>query len=297
MEHLTSCLLCGSKKLNVQDAASNIMRCVDCGYVFDNPRPTPEEIANYYSRPSKYDGWLMAGTERELLWQRRLKKLLRHGAGGSLLDIGTGIGQFLNLARPCFSEVAGTEVSASAALIARERYGLEIVNDALERIDFGERQFDTITLFHVLEHVHDPASVVARCHALLREGGVLLIAVPNELQSFRQKVRGILHRLGLLKSRFHGTLGIAPIVLDGSLDEIHLSHFTPSVLAGLVQRQGFTVRENGLDPYFVSKGCVSMCQAAYYGVMNVIWRLTGRNHYDTIWLLAQKQATRQLEGV
>lgn len=268
------------------------MRCAACDYVFDNPRPTPEEIADYYSRPSKYDQWLLAGAERKLLWQRRLRKMLRHGACGSLLDIGTGIGQFLDLAKPHFSEIVGTEVSASAARIAKERYDLEIINDALERIDFVGRQFDTITLFHVLEHVHDPAAVVARCQALLREGGMLLIAVPNELQAFRQKTRKFLYQFGLLKSTFHGQLGIAPILLDGSLDEIHLSHFTPQVIEDLLKRNGFTVLENGLDPYFVAKGFAELFQIVYFKLMSLIWRVTGKNYYDAIWIVSKKQSAQ-----
>lgn len=279
----------------MQDVESHIMRCGACGYVFDNPRPTLEDISAYYSHAAKYDGWLVALDERDELWRRRLKKLLRHCKGGALLDVGTGIGQFLDKARPFFSELIGTEVSASAASIARERYELEVLNDALERIDFGDRCFDAITLFHVLEHVHDPVAVVKKCHTLLRDGGILLIAVPNELQSFRQKVRGVLHQFGILKGAFHGRLGIAPIVLDGTLDEIHLSHFTPPVVAGLVQRHGFTVLENGLDPYFVAKKRAKIFHSAYYWVMNMIWRITGQNWYDTIWLVAKKQARSGLK--
>ncbi len=291
METLNHCQLCSSVNLEVIHNNCNLSRCQACGYLFDNPRPTPQEIAEYYSRPAKYDGWLVAGAEREQLWQRRLQKLLRYDVGGDLLDIGTGIGQFLNRARPYFATVTGTEVSASAAEIARERYGLNVLNEALERIDFGDRRFDLITIFHVLEHVHDPAAVIRKCHGLLRDNGTILIAVPNEIQAFRQKLRGFLHRLGVLKSSFPGKLGIAPIVLDGSLDEIHLSHFTPAVVAWLVQRHGFTVCENGLDPYFVARGRAKVLQLAYYWLMQSIWRLTGKNYYDTIWLVARKQPT------
>jgi len=292
METLTHCQLCSSSSLQILDVEANIMRCGACGYIFDNPRPTPEEIAEYYSQPSKYDGWLDAVDQRQRLWDRRLKKLLRRGAGGSLLDVGTGIGQFLAVARPHFSKVLGTEVSASAARIARKKYGVDVINDDLEQIDFGESRFDTITLFHVLEHVHDPAAVIKKCHSIMREGSILLVAVPNELHSLRQKIRKFLCRFGLLKSTFHGQLGIAPIQLDGSLDEIHLSHFTPQVLEGLMERAGFTVLENGMDPYFVAKGFAEMANMAYFKLMSLFWRLTGKNCYDTIWLVAKRKSVQ-----
>lgn len=296
MEKLSACPLCSNNKICVVDDISKLAECLECGYVFDNPRPTPQEISEYYSRASQYDNWLAVRPERELLWRRRLNKLLMHDVRGDLLDIGTGIGQFLAVARHNFSTLTGTEISASAAQIARDLYGLDVINDALEHIDFGESRFDIVTLFHVLEHVHDPAAVVKKCHDLLRDNGILLIAVPNELQSFRQKARSYLCRLGLLKSTFHGKFGIAPIVLDGSLAEIHLSHFTPSVIDSLVRRYGFAVLENSLDPYFVAKGWVNVFQLMYYRLMDLILRLTRHNFYDTIWLVAKKQTASRAEG-
>lgn len=297
MENLPVCPLCSNSRIRVLDDVSNLTECPDCGYVFDNPRPTPHEIAEYYSRPSQYDDWLAAMPERELLWHRRLDKLMRHKAGGDLLDIGTGIGQFLSIAKRKFSTLTGTEVSATAAKIAGDLYGLVVINDALERVDFGERRFDTITLFHVLEHLHDPVAVVKKCHDLLRDDGIILIAVPNELHSFRQKTRAFLSRIGLLRSPYHGKFGIVPIVLDGSLSEIHLSHFTPPVIENLVRRCGFTVLENGLDPYFVAKGLSNIFHMVYYRIMNVVRFVTGKNFYDTIWLVAKKQSSIGIEGI
>ncbi|ABQ27932.1 Methyltransferase type 11 [Geotalea uraniireducens Rf4] len=193
------------------------------------------------------------------------------------------------MARSHFTEVCGTEVSTTAVQIAKDKYGVEIVGDSLESIDFGDRRFDTVTLFHVLEHVHNPVDVVRKCHALLRDNGMLLIAVPNELESLRRRVRHALNRLGLRQIKYHGLLGIPKIVLDGSLAEIHLSHFTPAVVADLVQRNGFAVVENDLDPYYVKHGPAGLLHAAYYRLMRVLWKLTGKNFYDTIWLVARKQ--------
>ena len=116
-----------------------------------------------------------------MLWKRRLKKLIHFGATGALLDIGAGYGQFLHHARPFFSDVTGTEVSASAVALAKEKYSLSLLAGQIEELKLPLHSFDTITLFHVLEHVPDPGKLVRRCHALLKSQGMLVIAVPNDV--------------------------------------------------------------------------------------------------------------------
>ncbi len=288
-ETLTRCTLCNARDLEEIDGESAIWRCSACGYVFDNPRPTLAEIVIYYSTPRKYDGWLAKEGEREALWRRRVRKVEKCKKAGALLDIGAGIGQFLHLAREGFTELHGTEVSESAVAIARERYGLELSRTAIEDAEFGGRRFDNITLFHVLEHVHNPGAVVDKCFSLLTEGGMLFIAVPNDLLSLRNRVRKLLNRVGVKRIAYAGKLGLPRLRLDGSLAEIHLSHFTPPVLRRLLAARGFVVVEEGLDPYYVEKGMKLLLHSAYYQCQRMVAWLFGRNLYDTIWIAARKR--------
>src|SRR5438046_1542212 len=94
-----SCNICRSDRIQAIDAEWNFCRCGSCGYVFDSPRPSMEELVAFYSQPAKYDLWLSAVCARDALWRRRLKKLLPNKAEGNLLDVGTGIGQFLHHAK------------------------------------------------------------------------------------------------------------------------------------------------------------------------------------------------------
>ena len=210
METVAACNLCHSHTIQELDREYNFCQCGACGYVFDSPRPTLDEIVAFYSQESKYDSWVDAAAARDALWRRRLEKLLPYRADGNLLDVGTGIGQFLHHARPHFTDVQGTEVSASAVRVAQEKYGLKVHQGRVEEMGFPPGSFNNITLFHVLEHVPDPADMVACCRNLLRVDGVLAIAVPNDVLAWTSKLKKIGRNLGLGPfQKFSPVLGIS----------------------------------------------------------------------------------------
>ncbi|HSM86573.1 MAG TPA: class I SAM-dependent methyltransferase [Candidatus Limnocylindrales bacterium] len=287
METVATCNLCQSRTIQKLDADFNFCRCRECGYVFDSPRPTIDEIVAFYSQGAKYDSWINAESARDALWRRRLAKLLPHRAPGNLLDVGTGIGQFLHHARPFFTEVQGTEVSESAIRVAKEKYGLEIHHGQVEDMAFAPASYDNITLFHVLEHVPDPVRLIERCRLLLRPNGVLCVAVPNDVLAWTSTAKKIGKKLGLGPfQKFSPVLGISRA---GSSREIHLSHFTPPVLRGLLEKAGFEVLEQGIDPYYASSGMRQAVDAVYCGLHQLLFSLFHANRYDTIWMVAKKK--------
>jgi 2-polyprenyl-3-methyl-5-hydroxy-6-metoxy-1,4-benzoquinol methylase len=287
-EVLNQCNLCNSAYLDVLDPVCNIAQCRSCGYVFDNPRPTLQALINFYSKPGKYDSWLEELEARDRLWRRRLSKLRPTKKPGSLLDVGTGIGQFLSLARNEYSEVYGTEVSSTAVEIAREKYGLELFHGVVDDLLPQGRTFDNITVFHVLEHVPDPRAMLRTCYSLLAPGGRLVIAVPNEVSSLRGMKRRLFSKLHLHPHGDCGRLGLPRLTLDGSISEIHLSHFSPPVLAHLLETTGFEVVAATLDPYYVRTGPRRIKADFYYYACLVFHALLRINIYDTILMIARK---------
>lgn len=286
IEALMACNVCGSEQIQRVDSDFNLCRCDLCGYVFDSPRPSFAEISAFYSQAGKYDIWLKEEHARDMLWKRRLKKLLQSGAKGSLLDIGAGYGQFLHHAQPYFSNVTGTEVSQSAVALAKQKYGLSLLASQVEDLDLPAQSFDTITLFHVLEHVLDPCMLINRCHALLRAQGTLIIAVPNDVQAWTSAIKKIGKRLGLRSfQKFSPQLGISRA---GASREIHLSHFTPAVLRRLLENSGLHIMEESLDPYYVSRGLRLCVNSAYYAAHHALNTTLKINRYDTIWAVARK---------
>jgi SAM-dependent methyltransferase len=287
-EFLEECLVCCKNAIETLDADCNIARCAACGFIFDNPRPTQKELIDFYSQPSKYDSWLTELGPREMVWKRRLRVLLRYKKNGSLLDVGTGIGQFLFLARNSFKQVYGTEVSTTAVRIAKNRYGLDLFQGSIEDLQESGRTFDNITLFHVLEHVPNPRQTLETCNSLLSSGGMLAIAVPNEIGSLRTLVRRGLTSAGMQKHDGLGKFGLPRIELGPDTPEVHLSHFTCEVLLALLKTTGFSLVKSTLDPYRLKTGLRRLKPELYFYSCLGFLRGFGINLYDTIFVIARK---------
>lgn len=99
-----------------------------------------------------------------------------------LLDIGCGDGKFLALAREKGFDVYGVDLDARAVELAKTLRGLQ--NVAAGEWDVainskGWKDFDSVTLFDVLEHLDSPVEMVKSIYSLLRPGGKICISVPR----------------------------------------------------------------------------------------------------------------------
>lgn len=160
----------------VSDEKFRVVRCRDCGFVFVNPRPGAEDIHAYYPQEF-YAGHLSPGELLEETKDRNAAKLamFRHLRPGRLLDIGCQKGEFLFKAGKAGWEVHGVEFSSKPPNL----FGLPIYYGEIGDAPYPAEHFDLITMWAVLEHVHDPLAVLCHIKRLLRPGGRALILVPN----------------------------------------------------------------------------------------------------------------------
>ncbi|MEM3433763.1 MAG: class I SAM-dependent methyltransferase [Candidatus Methanomethyliaceae archaeon] len=108
---------------------------------------------------------------------------------GRLIDIGCGNGQFLALMRDLGWEVLGVEPDVEAARVAEDTFGIKVIPSTFEEANLPDVSADAITMNHVIEHVHDPITLLKECRRVLRPGGILVVVTPN-LNSFGRRLFG-----------------------------------------------------------------------------------------------------------
>lgn len=99
----------------------------------------------------------------------------------SILDIGSGRGFMLYYLKKYYKykTAVGTQIEKNSYEFSKSKLGLEIYNKDLLDIQFKDRQFDLVTIWHVLEHVPRPEDYVIKIRKLLKPNGTLVVEVPN----------------------------------------------------------------------------------------------------------------------
>lgn len=210
-----------------------IIECASCGFRHVTPLPSPAELEatyaqeyythekpDYFAHASEDQSWAALGYADRLT---KLKSIL--GTKGTLLDIGSGPGFFLKAAEDKGWRVKGIEPSRAAAAFA-QGMGLDITNAFFdERMAPSLGTFDAVVMTNMLEHVPDPAGLVALAHGVLKPFGAICITVPNDYNGFQEALR-------------HGA-GVAPWWLA---PPHHLNYFGFDALERLLIRCGFQLR-------------------------------------------------------
>lgn len=96
-----------------------------------------------------------------------------------VLEIGAAAGDFLNVLEQRGHRVAGVELSARAVREAEEKYNYKFFHGDLLGAQFPKEEFDVVMMYHVLEHVPNPQTLLAEIRRVLKKGGVLIIEVPH----------------------------------------------------------------------------------------------------------------------
>lgn len=189
VENLSRCPLCDGEypaTPPVQpEPPFGLLQCAKCGVIFLSPRPPIEEMKHYYDE--FYEGSHEKSARQEKRSQRHFRRLTRYSPRpGRVLEVGAGDGYFLNAAKKAGWEVEGLELSQPRIENAKKWFGVPLQCCDLLSASFKEGSFDAITMFQLIEHVHDPKALLTRANKLLRPGGIMMLSTPNVLAYARK---------------------------------------------------------------------------------------------------------------
>jgi len=194
-ERLTKCPLCKSGHFNnhlvvkdhsVSQESFTLCKCIKCSLIFTNPRPDQKNIGKYYESEDYISHSDKGNNIINILYKivrtytlgEKVSWINKYGKNkGRLLDYGCGTGHFLQRANKNGWQAIGVEPNKQAAEIASKNKDLKIYG-SIDQLN-QENKFDAISLFHVLEHVHDLTSTMNMLLDKLKRRGTLLLAVPN----------------------------------------------------------------------------------------------------------------------
>ncbi len=185
------CIICqnsSGKKISdrVRDSQKHtVTECSRCYHVQLTPIPSENDNEDFYNEGLQFKN-IDEPTELDLIRKNQKTDTIRRSKfvanllsnHSEILDIGAGFGFFVEELRKQGFRPTGIEISAFARTIARKVTHVELLNIDILSSSFN-RQFDALTLFHVLEHISKPIEFLIKLKSNLRGGGRLIIEVPN----------------------------------------------------------------------------------------------------------------------
>jgi 2-polyprenyl-3-methyl-5-hydroxy-6-metoxy-1,4-benzoquinol methylase len=246
------CPVCGSNAVSraleakdhtVSKQIFKIWSCQDCSFRFTQSVPSAEAIGKYYksdtyvSHSNTKKGLInrLYHAVRKRTLQQKLR-LVRQATGqmeGNLLDIGAGTGAFASVMQGAGWKVTGLEPDRDARDNAARDYQIKL-EDLSHLFELPADHYDAVTLWHVLEHVHQLHEYLETFKKILTQDGALIIAVPNFTSD---------------DAKYYGR--------DWAAWDVprHLWHFSPKSMDVLVKKHGLTVAKTlpmKFDSYYVS---------------------------------------------
>ncbi len=255
--HYTSCPVCQSQSLkevfkvkdhSVTGETFSVFECTSCSLRITQDPPDENSIAPFYrsedyiSHTNSNRGFInrlyQSVRKKTLRKKSRLVKRVSDLKSGRLLDLGAGTGSFVSAMKEQGWDVTGVEPAAGAREIAKQN-GIELWPQQ-KLFELPRASFDVISLWHVLEHIHELQKTIVQLKELLKEKGKLLIAVPNYTSP---------------DARIYKTYWAAYEVPR------HLYHFSPASMQKLLEGNGFKLA--GMKPMWYDSYYISLLSSKY----------------------------------
>jgi len=253
-----SCPNCGSKNIfhaldakdyTVSGEQFEIWECKNCTQRFTQDIPDAEGIGRYYqsenyiSHSDTAKGFVNSlyhkVRKHTLVQKRKLIEKYTQKKSGNFLDVGAGTGAFLYTMKNAGWVCTGIEPDLSARKRALELYQINL-KESNYFFSLRAESFDAITLWHVLEHVHELHQYVEQLKNLLTTDGKLFIAVPNYTSKDAQ-----------IYKQYWAAYDVPR----------HLYHFSPEAMKTLLNAHGLKIET--IKPMWYDSVYVSMLSEKY----------------------------------
>ncbi len=239
------------KDFSVSGELFTIFECLQCSFRFTQNVPCQTAIGRYYqssayvSHSDTKKGIInkLYHLARTYTLKQKLE-FVREATGkavGMSLDVGSGTGAFVHTMEKAGWSSIGLEPDADARALSVKIYNADVY-PAEDLFALPQSTYNAITMWHVLEHVHELDAYILQLKKLLAPGGKLIIAVPN----YKSK-----------DARHYGAGWAAYDVPR------HLYHFSPKSMRALMERHQLSVIKT--QPMWLDSFYVSMLSEKYKG--------------------------------
>lgn len=258
MIHYSGCPICSSNNIQEQLSAKDhtvsqnifsIWHCNACTAGFTQDVPDQDAIGAYYAsenyishsdtKKGIINSLYHLVRKRTLGAKRRLVINETGITNGAILDIGCGTGAFLNTMKEAEWNITGLEPDTFARTKAAQLYNIQ-PQESGKLFDLTTASFNAITMWHVLEHVHELHAYIKQVEKLLAPAGKAFIAVPN----YTSKDAAIYKE--------HWAAYDVPR---------HLYHFSPKSMETLLAQHSLTI--SAVKPMWFDSFYVSMLSEQY----------------------------------
>ena len=295
MINLKNCPLCNgekfTKKIDCTDHTKSketfkIVSCETCDFTFTNPRPLNENLSDYYKSEAYIShtnnkrglfNWLYQKVRKHTV-KRKVLLLKESAKTGFHLDIGSGTGEFLYACKQAGFKTYGIEPSETAREQAIKNYSLTISKNS-DLAQYPSCKFDSITMWHVLEHVPDIKITLSEIKRTLKNEGKIIIAVPNHKS---------------WDAKYYKEYWAAWDV------PIHLWHFSKATIQKIFNSEGFVLKKTKpmiFDSFYVSilseefiSGKKKFIKGFFIGLISNVYALLSKSGHSSVIYIFEKKS-------